>query len=57
MYRCLILLAVLGLGACTSPHKLAVCHGPLIVMNTDRWRPTAMEIDALDKICPAEDKQ
>ena len=55
MFRSLILLTLLGVGACTSPHKLAGCHGPLMVMNTDKWRPTAMEIDALDKVCP-EDK-
>jgi hypothetical protein len=52
-----LLAFALALCACSNPHKLAVCHGPLVVMNTDKWRPTAMEIDALDKICPAEDKQ
>jgi hypothetical protein len=54
MFRSLILLCLLTVTACASPHKLARCHGPLVVMNTDKWRPSAMEIDALDKVCPEE---
>jgi hypothetical protein len=55
MFRCLVLLALLAVSACGAPkHDLAKCHGPLVVMNTDRWRPSAMEIDALDKVCPEE---
>jgi len=55
MFRYPVLLALLAIvSACSSPHKLAVCHGPLVVMNTDKWRPSAMEIDALGKICPEE---
>jgi hypothetical protein len=55
MLRGLVLLLPLVVSACASPHKLARCYGPLVVMNTDKWRPSAMEIAALDKICP-EDK-
>jgi hypothetical protein len=54
MFRALVLLSSLGVSACATPHKLAQCHGPLVVMNTDKWRPSAMEIDALDKVCPEE---
>jgi hypothetical protein len=54
MFRSLVLLCLLTVSACASPHNLAKCHGPLVVMNTDKWRPSAMEIDALDKVCPEE---
>lgn len=55
MIRAIALLSLVVLGACNSTHELAKCRGPLEVMNADRWRPTAMEIDALGKLCP-EDK-
>lgn len=51
----MLLVLTLAVSACSTSHKLAGCHGPLIVLNADKWRPTAMEIDALGKICP-EDK-
>jgi hypothetical protein len=56
MLRCLAVLIVLAAATtgCTAKHDLAKCKGPLIVMNADKWRPSAMEIDALDKICPEE---
>jgi hypothetical protein len=54
MLRYLALIAVLAVCGCTTPHKLAVCHGPLTVMNTSHWRPTASDVTALDQICPEE---
>lgn len=53
--RIYALLALLILGACTAPHKLAGCKGPLEAMNADHWRPTLMELTALDKVCPGDE--
>jgi hypothetical protein len=54
MFRYLVLMALIVSG-CSSPHELAKCHGPLVVLNTDHWRPTATDVAALAQICP-EDK-
>jgi hypothetical protein len=54
MYRAIIVCMTLLVASCDSPHQLAKCKGPLIVMNADHWRPTATEVDALDKLCPED---
>ena len=55
MFRCLVVLAVLGfVSGCSSKHELAKCKGPLLVLNTNQWHPTASDVAALDKICPED---
>jgi outer membrane biogenesis lipoprotein LolB len=48
------IVAVMALSACASKHELAKCHGPLIAMNSDQWRPTALEMAELEKLCPED---
>jgi hypothetical protein len=55
MFRCLIVLIVLGAAGCSSKHELAQCKGPLIALNSRHWAPSPDELVALDKLCP-EDK-
>lgn len=52
----IVMLALTGslLSACATQHPLAQCHGNLVVMNADKWQPTASEIEVLDKLCPEE---
>ena len=53
MFRCLAVIAALAaVSGCASKHELATCKGPLLVLNTDRWQPTASDVAALDKLCP-----
>jgi hypothetical protein len=49
-----ILVVVTALGGCNSSHQLAKCHGPLVVLNTDKWQPTPTEVVALEKVCPED---
>jgi len=47
-----VLAASLTIAGCASKHELAECKGPLLVLNTDQWHPTASDVASLDKICP-----
>lgn len=51
----MLLAALVATSGCAEQHKLAQCKGPLIVLNTSHWQPSASDVAALDKICP-EDK-
>ena len=50
-----LLTALVATSGCAEQHKLAQCKGPLIVLNSAHWQPSASDVAALDKICP-EDK-
>ncbi len=50
-----LLTALAATSGCAEQHKLAQCKGPLIVLNSAHWQPSASDVAALDKICP-EDK-
>lgn len=47
--------ALLAASGCASRHELAGCRGPLVVMNTSHWTPSASDVAALATLCP-EDK-
>lgn len=47
-------LALACLSACAPQHELARCKGPLLVLNSSHWQPSASDIAALDKLCPED---
>jgi hypothetical protein len=53
MFRYVVALTVL-LAGCSSKHELAKCKGPLLVLNTNHWQPTASDVAALNRICPED---
>lgn len=55
MPRLVILALALLASACSTPHQLAKCTGPLEILNPGQWQPTPTELAAIDKLCP-EDK-
>jgi len=52
MFRYLVVIVALATTACSSKHELAQCKGPLLVLNTNQWHPTASDVTALGKLCP-----
>ena len=54
MRRCLVLALVLTATGCASNHTLATCKGPLVALNAPHWRPTPIEMTALEKACPED---
>lgn len=52
MLRAIVPLAIMAsLAGCASEHKLATCKGPLIVLNADKWQPTAQQMTMLANAC------
>jgi outer membrane biogenesis lipoprotein LolB len=49
-----LVLALACLSACASQHELAKCKGPLLVLNSSHWQPSATDVAALDKLCPED---
>lgn len=35
---------LVALGACSSPHELAVAKGPVFALNPGRWQPSAQDL-------------
>ncbi|MGI4794031.1 MAG: type IV secretion system lipoprotein VirB7 [Janthinobacterium lividum] len=38
--RTLVLIALIGLSACSDTEVLATCKGPVFALNTGRWQAT-----------------
>lgn len=50
--RILILIALIGLSACSHREELAVSKGPIFPLNTDRWHPAPGDLDTPKPIGP-----
>lgn len=44
MIRIAVMLVVLVVAGCASPHKLAECRGPKFPLNLGMWQPTAEDM-------------
>ena len=39
-----ILVALIGLAACSNTEELAICKGPAFALNTGHWQATAADL-------------